>query len=433
MSTDAARKPPAPSREADIDFAKGLACVLMAYGHVGFQVGVPSFRAPMFYPLVIVGELSVALFFMATGLNVWHYVKANASKTDFGPTRAYLVTNVALAGLAVAYNLNRMSVGLMDIFQGIAAAALLTYIPLRRGWPAWSIIAIALLLFGIAFGYTVTPPDIAHGHITVSSLEFQRGLRPDYPHGDLMARYLAFLADLTALPIWDRFLFVHFSVLPWAGFALVGGVIARDAAKPKVTAALAALFFVSFAASFFVPFFIERNLIDFYFRGKGDYVLRYLGAAGLLFLGLRWWYRGRSRAARWFELIGRESFLFFISHWLFMEILVIFFNRPIMMFPVLAAVLALVTVTVKRLAARRDAGANDPAYARRWGITLATFSLASGLLHYGASWPGNANVHVAHWLSFPASFAFAMFFPALRGVLRGKRPPRPAPLTEAAR
>ncbi|MCZ7584279.1 MAG: DUF1624 domain-containing protein [Deltaproteobacteria bacterium] len=251
-----------PERDRDIDFGRGLACLLMAAGHIGFHLGIPVHRPPSWPWIVISVETSVALFFMASGMNVLHFVRRNEGKRGWGPTRTFATTAVALAIFGLAYNVNRQSLGFMDLFQGIAAATFLTYIPFRRNWPTWSILTIALLLFGVSFGHTiVNTPSATTGHIVISAEEFTKSMRPGYPHGDLMARYLTLLADLRALPWWERVLFIHFSVLPWTAYALIGGVIVR-LSRTRYEAVLWMIFAGSLALSFLFPQIVERHMVD---------------------------------------------------------------------------------------------------------------------------------------------------------------------------
>jgi hypothetical protein len=426
---------PEATRDRDIDFAKGFACLCMAMGHIGFLLNIPVLRTPMWVPDVVVAEISVALFFMASGMNVLHFVDHNKEKKGWGPTKTYLITNALLFVCGFAYNINRNSLGLMDLFQGIAVACVITYIPFRRKWPTWAIVVIAIELFFISFGFSViSDAEVPHGYIVVSARQFADSLLPGYPHGDLMGNYLAMLTELTHLPLWRRFLFVHFSALPWASYALIGGVIFR-LAKSKWEWTLWVLFAAALLASFLLPFFIERNMVDYYCRGKADYVFRYLGLDGMLFLAFRRFYTGSSKAGQWVELIGRESFLFFIVHWIFMEVLTFPYGlqTPERHLLITALVYTGVTLVIRRLAPIRDRGVNSRSYAVKWFTAMIVFSVIAAGMIYGMPMPQYFNVNLGHMLSIPAALAFAMGFPALRSILRKNPPAKAAPAkTEAA-
>ncbi len=426
-------------RDRDIDFAKGLACLMMVFGHTGFYMGIDVERPPCLCWTWIIAECSVALFFMATGMNVIHFVKHNENKKGWGPTQTFLITNLALFILGFSYNLNRQSMGLMDLFQGIAAAAFITYIPFRRKWPSWAIGAIAILFFLIAFTPNLILDDhVTGGYIVVSTKEFIASLNPNHAHTDLMGKYQLMMSQILDIPIWKRFLFVHFSVLPWTGCALLGGLVMRHA-KSRWELLLWVLFVGSLLASFIFPFFLARHAVDFFFRGKPDYVLRHVGIAGIIILGLRRTYQGRSKLAKWVEFVGRESLLIFIAQWVLIEFLTIFI-RPKVTIITLAAFSALnywlMTLIVRFFAKKRDKGVDTMAYAKKWfGIQIA-FSTLAATLHYGIHMKGNANINLGHLASFVAAIGFAMAFPSLKTVLKKKpKTPggkKPEAATEAA-
>ncbi len=418
-----------PNRDLDIDLAKGLACLMMIYGHIGFQMSVVIDRPPHLVPSWIFAESSVALFFMATGMNVLHYVQRAASKKGFGPTRDFLITNVALFALGFVYNVNRYSVGLMDLFQGIAVAAFVTYIPFRRQWPTWAIVVIALEFFVIAFGFALAPdPSIGNGYIAVSARAFADSLRPGAAHPNLMGQYLAMLGELKDLPLWHRFLFIQFSALPWTGCAMLGGVLMRHARK-KHEIWLWIFFTAILVSSLAFPFFLAQHMVDYFHRGKPDYVLRHVGIAGLFILAARRWYTGQWRAGRWLEFIGRESLFVFVLQWLFLEISTTIVKGPPSFVVIVAqtvVVMSLITLTTRKLAARRDRGVDSISFAKRW------FAIAIGV-GFAAWWIGRVpkpplylNVHLSHLISNISSVAFAMAFPSLKTLMRGEKKPKVA-------
>ena len=424
----------APQRDSDIDLIKGIACLVMVFGHTGFYLSYPVKHPPDLAPTWIIAECSLALFFMATGMNVIHYVRHNEKKRGWGPTQTYLITNLLLFICGFVYNLNRQSLGLMDLFQGIAVAAFLTYVVFRRNWPSWAIVIIALEMFAISFGYALEEGHWAargipldDGYIAVSIEEFQKSLLPNAAHPGLQAKYLAFLSEMQAFPFVERLLMIHFSVIPWAGCALLGGVIMRHA-KTRWEWILWALFLLILVASLIFPFFLARNIVDYFFRGKPDYVLRHAGIAGLLALTARRLYISRGKVGPWVEFIGRESFLVFILQWIFIEFLVTIFPHKAILPVLLAltgAIYALMTLSARYLAKKRDAGMDNPAYAKKWFSIMIISALVTAWLHYGSG--SLTGVNLGHLVSFVSCIAFAMAFPSLRSVLRKK--PRPARAT----
>jgi surface polysaccharide O-acyltransferase-like enzyme len=419
------------TRDRDIDYIKGVACLMMIMGHTGFYLGYSAQLPPSWKTLWIIAECSVALFFMATGMNVLHYVNHNESRRGFGPTQTYFIANLALFIGGLAYNLNRQTFGLMDLFQGIAAAAFLTYIPFRRKWPTWAIVIIAVECFGIAFGAAMTPDmSIQHGYIRMSAREFIDSGLPHSAHPGLFGKYLATLAEIRALPLWERFFRVHFAVLPWTGCALLGGAIMRHAKKDRVEAFLWVFFAACILLSLYFPFFKGRNAVDFFFRGKADYVFRHVGIGGLLILAARRWYAGRTSVGRWVEFIGRESLIVFVLQWPFIELTAPYIAPKeagmITVMPTSFAIIAAVTLLAWLLAKWRDRGVDKRSYFFTWFALSIFFSGVTAFFHYSFHWRFNVHVHVAHLFSFPAAICFAMALPALKTVVGGRRQQRPA-------
>ena len=408
-------------RDGDIDFAKGLACLMMVFGHTGFYMGICVERPPCLSWTWILAESSVALFFMATGMNVIHYVRHNENKKGWGPTRTFLITNLALFILGLSYNLNRQSLGLMDLFQGIAAAAFITYIPFRRKWPSWAIAVIAIEFFLIAFAPNLTLDDtVTSGYIVVSTKEFIQSLNPNYAHADLMGKYLTMMTQILDIPLWKRFLFVHFSVLPWTGCALLGGLVMRHA-RSRSESFLWLLFIGALLASLTFPFFQARHAVDYFFRGRPDYVLRHVGIAGIIVLGLRRAYVGRGKWPKWVEFVGRESLLIFIAQWVLIEFLTIFIRPRVSIISLLlftALIYWLMTMIVRFFAKRRDKGIDSMSYVKKWFGIQISFSIIAAVLHFGIDMPGHTNINLAHLFSFVSAIAFAMAFPSLKTVLK---------------
>ncbi len=417
------------SRDADLDFAKGLACLFMVMGHTAFFMGYQNARAPGFIPLWIAVESPLVLFFMATGMNVIHYVRHNTDKKGWGPTKNYLLANAALFVCGLSYNLNRQSLGLMDLFQGIACAAFFSYIPFRRRWPSWAIVIIALETFIIAANYAVgegfafrNDRIIENGYLLISTPEFIKSavLNPDKPL--LMSKYLFFLDELAAFPRWKKLFFIHFSVFPWTGCTLLGGVLMRHARR-KSRWLLWGFFIACLALSVYaLPFFTARHIADYYFRGKPDYILRHVGIAGIILLFLRRYYASRGAALKWVEFIGRQSMIVFIGQWIIIEIAVKFIHPDPNVWSLLgmtALTLFLLHGLTKYLAGKVRAGMNTPGYAKKWFRRMIVLSILTMLFHYGfKDSPAYANITVAHLLSYGAAISFALAFPALRQLIR---------------
>lgn len=411
---------PPGTRERDIDAAKGLACLLMVFGHAAFQSGWAVHRITGWQIVSIVGETAVPLFFMAIGVNVAIGVEKSAKDRSARPTLFLLLTAVLMFVLGNAYNLNRQTVGLMDLFQGIAVMMMLAYVPLRREWPSWAVLAFGLMLCSIGLSHAlVQDPSLTHGYISISADEFNKARDPAYAHGDLYAKYLALVAELKALPLVHRLLYVHFSVAPWSGFAVLGGLSYRWYRQGRERWGWA-LFATLFVVSLLMPYFGYHALVDFFFRGKPDYVFRQLALAGLIILALRRWYGDGAKATRWVEFLGRESFLVFITHWLFLEFIATFFPKPMQLFGVYTATMVLTGILVFGLSKLRDKTMEWKIYVPFWIVVYFGFIYLALVARYRIVTPGHLNEYLSHLLTFPAATAFAMLMPALR-LLRGKK------------
>ncbi|MCZ7584278.1 MAG: hypothetical protein M5R36_13590 [Deltaproteobacteria bacterium] len=97
----------------------------------------------------------------------------------------------------------------------------------------------------------------------------------------------------------------------------------------------------------------------------------------MFYLLTRRFYRSAGKIGDWVEFIGRESFFFFIAHWLFIDTLTLFFKTARWYLPMIAMVFGFTSLVIRPLARVRDRGAGGRAYARRWFIVMAVSAAAS--------------------------------------------------------
>lgn len=402
MTTVADKAKPDMSRDHDLDWIKGIACIFMLILHAVVMVGLPPTHRLWTVQFTVIHQF-YAWFFMASGMNVARAAERDLLKKDWRRTSAvYLLTAVALFVLGIAYSINRRTLGEMELFQGVAACTAVSYIVLRRRWPSWALLVISILLFGVSIDY-------------------------GYKYYGYLAQPMVdrIIDDTLTWPLWERFLFVHFSLLPWVGWFLIGAVVMRLAGT-KSEKWLIALFVAFLVASFYAPWYVPRTRVDFFFRAKIDFLFWSSGVAGLSILAARHWYKSVRPLNQAIEFIGRESFLIFILQWFTADGL----GDPLkligqatgrdtwMIFPVLQIATVYITYRLTRyFAARRDRTITQPGYLRFWGLLTAIFTFLAGVFYY-------RRPALSYLLSFPLIVGVGMLFPAVRLVIRNVFGPR---------
>jgi hypothetical protein len=447
--------PPAlKRRDGDLDWIKGIACIFMLMLHAVVLVGVPNHGKLWTIQFQVIHQF-YAWFFMASGMNVWRSVSRDIGRDWKVTTTGYLSMTLMLFGLGIIYSINRRMLWQMELFQGVAACTAISYLVLRRQWPNWALVAISVLLFGATadWGYSY------YGKLSPETLDvlMQRLFDPTtwreypliinaralaFPINDPVMRQTVFdqfhkmynLLIVYEYSWWQRFLFVHFSLLPWVSWFILGGVLMRMAGG-KNEKYLWILLIGFLGLSFYPPYYVPRIQMDFFFRGKIDFLLWSSGIAGISILLARRYYRSERKINKAIEFIGRESFLIFILQWLFVD----FICLPLglwgdrtgsatwKLFPLLQVGTVVVTYFLTRFfAGRRDANVKKTSYLRFWSVFTLAFTIAAGATY-------NSRPILSWLLSYPLIIGVGMVFPALRLVLQRvlmpKKMPKPAEAT----
>lgn len=397
-------RPVTTQRDGDLDWIKGIACVFMLLLHAVVGIGVPSQHWLWTLQFEVIHQF-YAWFFIASGMNVMR-----SAMRDMQPGRnwrrttgSYLAVTLALFIVGTLYSMNRRTLGHMDLFQGVAACTAVSYLIVRRRWPSWALLVISVLLFG-------TTIDYAYRY-----------------YGYLSLPVIHEIVDIETLgwPLGERFLFVHFSLLPWISWFLIGAVLFRLAGT-KYEKWLWLMFFLFLAFSFLFPWYVPRNRVDFFFRAKVDFLFWSSGVAGISILIARRRYRGRWGINRRIEFIGRESLMIFILQWFIVDLIgvpvrVADARLPLSLwkvFPLLQLITVFGTFFLTRFfAERRDRTIGQPGYLWLWGLLSLGFGIPTLVLYRQA--PG-----LSWLLSFPMILGLGMVFPAVRLIIRRALTPK---------
>lgn len=406
---------PAQNRDLEVDWIRGLACVFMLIIHVVLIIGVPTDH--WLYKVQVEGIYQFyAWFFVASGMNVARRAQRDLGKPWQKTTASYLLVTLALFVLGAMYSVNRRTFGQMELFQGIAACTAVTYLVMRRRWPDWSVLIISVLLFGVATDYAYMFWNYPHAEV-MSAVHFNK----------LVTGIISQFSYL------ERFLFVHFSLLPWVSWFLLGGVILHWAGTKREWI-LWAMFAAFLVLSFIMPYYLPRTSLDYYLRGKIDFLLRSSAMAGLSILAARRWYKGILPINKKIEFIGRESLLIFVLQWFTIDVVAVPLKiiaqtrgaATWKVFPFLQAAAVILTYRyTKYFAARRDRTIMNENYLRNWlGLTVGFFLIA--LFFY------ERRLALSYFFSFPVILGVGMAFPAVRLKIRGYfYKPRPKPQNQS--
>jgi hypothetical protein len=426
-------------RYAEIDLLKGLGCVLMLVGH-SIRVKMP---APGVIDKVIlhIMDFSGPMFFFASGMNVMTFLEHNEKKPGFNATRFYLWSAALLFLLGFTYNINRASLGFMDIFQGVAVATAGVYLLMRTRLSTAAHFVIILLIYGFYAQFRVR---LELDRIIPGFHEMRLAIPPgaDITYF-LRSRVLAnFLRSLGSGRSW---MFINFSPFSWGVFFYVGALCYRSIVQRKHSAKP---WIVFFAAIFVVAPFVYRELfapngslldavflasyLDLMLRGIPSYVLMTLGGAGLTYLLMRRYYRGtaavRNRVARWFaarmEVLGKESLLFLVAHWWVLDTILLpltavnfvtgrayGYTYELNIYLRAALTLTGTFFAVPFFARLRDRLSQLDHYGAMIAVFMVlTFIVSIVFLPFSPS--------LGHYLTYGASFGFAFVYPYLRVKLR---------------
>jgi surface polysaccharide O-acyltransferase-like enzyme len=408
-----------------IDLFKGIACLVIMYAHATapsldrFTLAEKAVFTAIFF--------AAPMFFFASGINVVTFLSKYGERKNFRVATFYLVSALLLFVLSECYSVNRGSLKMPQIFQGIAMGIAFTFVVVRLRLPNWLMMALALVLYAPWFLFWTAQ---------IPSLE---AIRPLPFAAEPAATFTGWIDNINPL---TRVLMVHFSFLPWASYVLAGAATFRSVRANPATRPAWAVFFIAMTIigplTLLVPQWRQPLMLDSF----ADMLLRcypfsfflWMGETGLLFLAADTWYRGAAearhattrRALGFVEYLGRESFLFLVWHWAFLSILLIV-GHVIQKTPVLGRIHAihylpwivctlLVVLTIRWAA---DLGAKwrrRPRFVLEASLVLTLFTLP-GLIAFfrrGFVPPGAA------LLSFPACLAFAYLYPVLRERLRNR-------------
>lgn len=421
-------------RDLDLDWFRGIGIILMFLVHVSIMIGMPTDSWAYHYHIDGIYSL-YAWFFLASGMNAARAAQNDNRRPHGGRTMAsYLLVNLALFVLGVIYSVNRRTFGQMELFCGIAACTAATYVLYRRRWPNWSLIVISLLLFGVVVKVNYLYWNFPHQEMfsprLLPALRRVTHTLPIGPHGEAL-RFRAFgelaAGVINSFNLGERFLYVHFSLLPWVSWFILGGVMLRWA-RTKREWILWVLFAAMLAVSLLLPFYTNRMSLDFYLRAKMDFLLRSTSIGGMTLLIVRRFYKGVRPINKKIEFLGRESLLAFVLQWFFIDWCVPLRvigqatgRQTWMIFPLvqLAAIVGTYLLT-KLFAAWRDRTIANRNYLRNWlAVTLVFFLLS--LAFY------NRQPALSYLVSFPVIIGVAMAFPAIRLLIRkAVLPPKPA-------
>jgi len=300
-----------PARVTYIDVLKGIACLLILIIHASVP-RLGELPTPDRVVLTFIFA-STHLFFFTSGMNVVNFIGRYETNREFRMTRFYLAAAVLLFVLSICYSVNRGSMRLPQIFQGIAVCTAFTYICLRFRLPNWALALLAMLLYGLWLVFWQRQAPVL---ADMRLLNFPDELK----RFDQWSR---------TLPWVIRFLFFHFSLLPWVSCSLLGAATYRslstNPAGIKWWAAFYLLLPILGALSRLAPG-LEQPLL---LQSFADMMLRnfpfafgiWVGAVGLLVLAMaRRHHGGQGAVGHFLQFVGRESFLFLVWHWVFLTI-----------------------------------------------------------------------------------------------------------------
>lgn len=313
---------PAAPRVYAIDLLKGIACLTILYAHAT----APSLERLSLVEQVLFSSIFVAapLFFFVSGMNVVTFLAKYEGRAGFRLNTFYLAAAALLFVLSFCYSVNRGSLRMPQIFQGIAMTIAATYILLRLRIPNWALAAISVGVFALWAPFW-------EAQLPLLEQMRQYGFRESV---DPTNEWLA------AIRPGARYLFVHFSLLPWVGYTLAGAATYRSLRDRPTGAKWWLLFYLAMLAVSVVTLLVPRwqaqpLLVNRYpemlVRCSPFFYFQWMGLSGLIGLAMLRWYHGADRftgaarrATALLEYLGQQSFLFLIWHWAFLSVLLIF-------------------------------------------------------------------------------------------------------------
>lgn len=439
-------------RFAEIDLLKGLGCALMLIGHaIRIRMPAPGVADKLILHLM---DFSGPMFFFASGMNVMTFLERNEKKPGFNATRFYVNAAVLLFFLGFTYNINRASLGFMDIFQGVAVATVMVYLLMRTRIPTWLHFIIMLAIYGFYLNFRLR---LEMDQIIPGFHEMRTAIPPG-------ADILYFLKNRILINLVHdvgparRWLFLNFSPFSWGVFFYTGALCYRSIVQRQKSIVPWAVFFAALFVS--APWVLHNlfapggslldavflpSFLDLILRGIPSYVMMTLGGAGLTYLLMRRFYRGHdavgNRVARWLlarlELLGKESLLFLVVHWWVLDTIMMILQFTNLVLARRAGYTLEINIYARALLTLTGTALIIPWFAKirdRWSRTsyygtkiaflmIATLFLSPVFLFISPS--------LGHYLTYGSSFGFAFVYPYLRGRLRVRytkpvAPPAPA-------
>jgi uncharacterized membrane protein len=312
--------PPA-QRYADLDFLKGVACLIMLMAHaMRSDIGDPDYATKL---ILAFQPWGAQLFFFVSGMNVVLLIDRYGARPEFHLTRFYLLSCLALFLLGNVYSLARLSFHTWQIFHGIAACTAATYLLLRRRLSNGSLLVLAAAAY------------LPYVHFRVAMEPVLQWYRASLPTGAMEGAesVIAMQTIILGLSSAQRRLFTNFSLLPWISYMLLGVAAFRSLrAHPekvwKWAIGFAAFFAAGIAALFWSGgiqpmFWHVDTATDALLRHPPHLAFTAAGAAGIAWLLARWAFsRPTGPLPAWrrklvgaIGRLGQWSLIFFVWHW----------------------------------------------------------------------------------------------------------------------
>nr|TFG51936.1 MAG: hypothetical protein E4H34_05705 [Hyphomicrobiales bacterium] len=361
-------------------------------------------------------------------------MERNRDKPGFAANKFYLGAAALLFFLGYTYNINRASLGIMDIFQGVAMCTVVVYLLMRTRIPTWLHLVIMAAMYGVYLAFRIRlEMNLILPNFTELKASIPSGA--DFTHPAIMNAMKAVVGDLGFV---RRFLFVHFGLFAWISYFYMGALCYRSVTARAGVAWRWAIFFLVLCVS--APFLLRDifprmfldSYIDLMLRAIPSYVFLTLGGAGLAYLLSRRYYRGainyRNRVGKWvagrLEMLGKESLMFLVVHWWMIStvmLVVKIFNAPanfrglpgwdLNIYFRSLIVMAGVIYLVPWLAKLRDRWSRTGSYGLKVGVVMFASIVLAVMVLFAAP-------PLAHYLTYGSSLGFAFLYPYLRGRLR---------------
>jgi len=412
-------KPRTAQRIGYIDMTKGIACLFMVMGHQ-MSFSFADMTVVEWLMLAIPGGFAATSFFFSSGSNVINFNDRYGNHPNFRAFRFYLLSMAALFLMSYTYQINRMAFGMWTLFHAIAASTAITFLFIRKRIPTWALMAIA---FGFYTVYLV--------FWTKQLPEMERVRQIE----DAMTAYAESYKYALSFRPFVRWLFFHFSFLPWFCYVLAGAATFRSIRlrphlRPWWLAFYSGMLVLGVTSPlYFNQWWLHDTPLDLFLRHPPIWFGSWIGLAGLFIVGCDYLYKnaddmtGLSRRIwRYVEFLGRESFVFLIWHWIWLTGVnlswkAIFNGRPLGQYPynlhgcwIFATIGILLTMPLAIKLGEK--WRSLPGFGWQAGAMM----VGGSLLALGAMATGN--IIAGQIISFGPCLAFCFSYPRVRGWLR---------------